>query len=545
MRQLNITEWSAFLTSRRHFAASSLALRFAGFVALLAGCGGQQGPPPPVEDFTLTVSPASASVVVGNTTPAILVSINPQNGFAGMVNISLQGIPAGVTAIPSASFSVGAGATQSVAFLVSDWASVGASSITILATSGKLSHSTQLSLTAEARVQTYQIGSVLYLESGTAADTSRIGLETMWGGSIVEVSLNGTNFINRHDTGREVQLSFRDGNVPTWNPTLGGDDFDQGTPTVAYTLASDSLYTKARPLQWYAESYGGGAGQPVAGDMLVEQTINAVKNQPHTFIAHYKVTHLGNDLHADVSQEFPAVYTNKDYNRFIYYGGTAPWTGGALTVTQFPNLPSLSPYFYVSEHWGALVNTQNMGLTVYVPSQYPYVLGFAAPSPGPGGPTDDATNYFAPLGNFTIGPNFVLEGDIYLIAGNCGTARQIADQLHQSLSTPDIFTPTGALDVPSPGSTVSGVTSVNGWTFDDVKVSSVEILVDGVVDGMAVYGSPRDVTGTYPHAPANIEYSYSLATTKYHNGTHILNTRVTDSSGNVAVFADVAVTISN
>lgn len=52
---------------------------------------------------------------------------------------------------------------------------------------------------------------MLYLESGTATDTARIGLETNWGGSLVEVSPNGTNFVNRHDTGREVQLDFRDG----------------------------------------------------------------------------------------------------------------------------------------------------------------------------------------------------------------------------------------------------------------------------------------------------------------------------------------------
>jgi hypothetical protein len=89
-----------------------------------------------------------------------------------------------------------------------------------------------------------------------------------------------------------------------------------------------------------------------------------------------------------------------------------------VSVTQFPNLPAFSPELYVPEHWGALVDTHNLGLTVFVPSQYPYVLGFASLSPGGSGPTDDWTNYFAPFVTFDIGPNFVFQGDIYLIAGD-------------------------------------------------------------------------------------------------------------------------------
>jgi hypothetical protein len=59
-------------------------------------------------------------------------------------------------------------------------------------------------------------------------------------------------------------------------------------------------------------------------------------------------------------------------------------------------------------------------------------------------------------------------------------------------------------------------------------------------------GSPRPgVADTYFHAPVNIGFSYSLDTTKYANGSHILNMRVTDTSGNVGVFADVVVVVSN
>jgi hypothetical protein len=43
----------------------------------------------------------------------------------------------------------------------------------------------------------------------------------------------------------------------------------------------------------------------------------------------------------------------------------------------------------------------------------------------------------------------------------------------------------------------------------------------------------------------NIGFSYLLNTAKYSNGAHTLNVQATDSSGNVAVFPDVGVTVAN
>ena len=98
----------------------------------------------------------------------------------------------------------------------------------------------------------------------------------------------------------------------------------------------------------------------------------------------------------------------------------------------------------------------------------------------------------------------------------------------------------------SPGSTISGVTTVSGWAFGTANLASIDVLVDKDADGIATYGSPRpDVGDTFPHAPVNIGFSYSLDTTKYADGPHTLNVRVTDNNGNVAVFADVAVSVSN
>lgn len=400
-------------------------------------------------------------------------------------------------------------------------------------------------------------GTLLILENKTATETVRIGLETVWGGSIVEVSLNGVNYVNRHDPGREIQPAFYDGNdqydscsgctgVFGWDPTLGGDKYGHGSPLLAQTLSSSSLYIKAQPLEWDPDNKGGGSGSPVMGDLVVEQTVTPVSGHPRAFQVHYGITHLGNDWHANVGQEFPAVYVNSDYNRFIRYAGTAPWTGGAVSVSQFPVGAGGFSALYAPEHWGAEVNATNMGLTVYVPSQYPYVVGSDIPAPGPPGPNGDGTNYFAPSVTLTIGPHRVFEGDIYLIAGDYTTARQIVYDLHQHLSAPDIFSPFGNTDTPSLGGTVSGITPVEGWAFDDAKVATVEIMVDGIVNGTANYGSSRpDVADVFPHAPVNVGFSYSLDTTNLPNGPHVLNVRVTDTAGNVALFPDVRVTVAN
>src|SRR5262249_20861984 len=244
--------------------------------------------------------------------------------------------------------------------------------------------------------------------------------------------------------------------------------------------------------------------------------------------------------HTDAQQEFPAVYVNSQYSRFVYYGGTNPWTNGPVSVTEFQPLGDPGFLLYVPERWGAHVDSQNAGLAVYVPSQYPYASGFDSPA--------DGTNYFLPFTMLTIGPNFTFTGDFYVIGGDYNSARQTIYDLHQNLGlAPNIFAALGSFDVPSPGSTLSGTVTAGGWAFANAaKVSSVEILVDKVVDGTATYGLPRPgIADTFFHAPTNIGFSYSLDTTKYANGLHSLNVRVTDATGIVSVFSDVPVTISN
>ena len=522
-----------------------------------ADCSRSESPASPTADFSLSVS-GSVAAAQGSVSSPVSITVSGQNGFANTVSVAITGLPNGVTSTPPSPFTIPAGASQAVTFGVSAVAASGQFTITLVGTNGAQSDSTNLSLRVTPTapvIRTYQQGSVLYLETTVGNETSRIGLETNWGGSIIEASWNGTNFVNHFDTGREVQAALYDGNASYdacagctggwgWNPVQGGDRYVHGSPVVAQTLNTASIYTKTQPYEWYPDNKGGGPTQAVLTDVFIEQTVAPVPHHSRAFQVHYKISHFGIDDHVDAVQEFPAVYTNMGFDRFVYYGGTAPWLNGTVATASFPAVGQPTPMLYASERWGAFVDAQDIGLTTYVPAQYPYATGFAAP--GSSGETGSGTNYFHPSTFFGFAAGAILEGDIYLIVGDYRDARAAIYDLRNTLKPSDIFPPFGFVDAPAANSRVSGSINVAGWMFDDVAVVSVDVYVDGALVGAATYGSARpDVAGTWPYAPTNCGYEFSLNTSRYANGTHTIQVRATDSSGNTVALQAVPVIIYN
>src|SRR5581483_201127 len=133
-----------------------ISLFTAAIILMFPACGGGGGQqmPPPKPDFNLVVSPISASAVIGNTTSPVTVSIMPQNGFSGSVDITLSGLPSGVTATPGSSFAIQAGASQAVSFAVSNTASTGVFQLTASGSDGTSLHTAQILLTTEPVVST-------------------------------------------------------------------------------------------------------------------------------------------------------------------------------------------------------------------------------------------------------------------------------------------------------------------------------------------------------------------------------------------------------
>jgi Bacterial Ig domain len=419
-----------------------------------------------------------------------------------------------------------------------------------IASSGMASDNMLLS----SEPQTFVLEStVVRLDNGII----QFGVEPRCGGTLVEVSWRGRNFVNNADcTGRQVQAALYDGNATYdscsgcqgnwgWDPVQGGDIHNFGSPLLAKRVTPDSVYIATRPNEWYPDNKGGGPGRPVPSDVMIEQTASFVPDYPYAVRLHYRITHLNSDTHASAVQEFPAVWVNQEYDRFVSYDGTRPWTGRPVTASLLTGAGQAAPVRYVSEHWAALVNAQGVGLTVYVPNQYPYAVSFQLD--GTSGEFGSGANYFRPHVPYMFGPGSVLEGDVYVIAGDYRQARQDIEAMYDAKPpSGDTLPPFGALDMPLAGQDVTDVVSVAGWFLDDVGIARVEILLDGKPVGMASYGIRRpDVATVYPYASEQIGFSYPLDTRPYANGSHQLLVRAADKAGNVAVLPGVSIVIHN
>jgi hypothetical protein len=391
---------------------------------------------------------------------------------------------------------------------------------------------------------------ILRMDNGTV----RVGIEPRCGGTIAEILLNGTNLVNNYDcTGRQIQVAQYDGNSSYdncagctgdwgWNPVQGGDRYGLGSVVLTQTATRNNIYIKTQPYQWMPEEAGGEPGRPILSDVVVEQWLSFVAGAPRAIKMHVKVTHKGSDHHLLSSQEFPATYVNLGFNRLVYYSGVAPWTGAPVSVATAQS----DTIYNAAENWAAFVDSGGSGLTVYVPGQYPYLTGFRIGDPV-AGPYSNGFNYFAPFVPFEFKAGSVLEGDIYLVVGDYQAARQFIYSLRSSNLPVDILPPFGFLDTPTAGQTLTGKVPISGWVFDDNAVSRIEVQVDGNVVGTASHGQPRpDVASVFPNSSPNTGYFFTLDTSRYSNGPHVIGVNAVDAAGNMAsLLKSVTVTTSN
>ncbi len=94
-----------------------------------------------------------------------------------------------------------------------------------------------------------------------------------------------------------------------------------------------------------------------------------------------------------------------------------------------------------------------------------------------------------------------------------------------------------SIDIPNSTQTSTGTAAVGGWALDKsgAQIVNVEILVDGMLNGTAIYGGGRsDVCAHYSTAGGcpNVGWNYNLDTTPFANGTHTLAARATSADGN-------------
>jgi len=148
------------LVTKRSF---TMFFVFAVLIAL-SGCGGGSGsssgspspplpppaPPPPAADFSLSVESLTVGLQQGGALEFQTVQANAVNGFTGTIQLTLSGLPAGVSSTPSGPYtlSLSGGNSQGVAFQLnaSPSAAVAVTTITVTGTSGSITHTVRFSV---------------------------------------------------------------------------------------------------------------------------------------------------------------------------------------------------------------------------------------------------------------------------------------------------------------------------------------------------------------------------------------------------------------
>jgi hypothetical protein len=116
--------------------------------------------------------------------------------------------------------------------------------------------------------------------------------------------------------------------------------------------------------------------------------------------------------------------------------------------------------------------------------------------------------------------------------------------------------PQGQIELPEEGATLSETTPIRGWVYSpDLRITAVDILINGVTYGRATYGQRRDdvcaaLSNRPPNCP-NVGFTFSLNTLtgriQLPNGEAFLQARARDESGRFTLLPEtpVRITIGN
>ncbi len=108
-----------------------------------------QAAPPPPPDFSLSATPATVSLVANGTPVTVSLLATPQNGFASASQVTLAGLPSGVTAQPS-TLTLTPGSRGTISLTAPLGTAAASSTATVTATSGTLTHAVPLTVTVIA-----------------------------------------------------------------------------------------------------------------------------------------------------------------------------------------------------------------------------------------------------------------------------------------------------------------------------------------------------------------------------------------------------------
>jgi len=118
----------------------------------------------------------------------------------------------------------------------------------------------------------------------------------------------------------------------------------------------------------------------------------------------------------------------------------------------------------------------------------------------------------------------------------------------------NLFSSFGELELPQPMQSLAGSVFLKGWVYDDNYVVTLNVYVDGVLDGTLTGINPNlhmarpDLSKKYPYYYNLLAYSgfqYTLDTTKYVDGVHQVVLETVDQVGYHNYFVQRALVFNN
>ncbi len=240
------------------------------------------------------------------------------------------------------------------------------------------------------------------------------------------------NLINANDTGRLVQQSYYGtgdceqytggeymGNRWNYNPVQGGNQYNDAAKIVDVRISDNSIYIKCRPLDWAKEkecitpSY-------MEAEYSLSQGLIKAECRFVDFSGYPTVT---------TTQECPAFYCVEPLNRFVYYGGSSPWTGDTALSYEDDLIfwPDAGyPNFNATENWAAFTGEfdDSFGIGLYVKNEASFLAGvFARGNCSTKDPATEApTSYIAAVEVYEFRSFNPTSYEFYL---STGTAQEI------------------------------------------------------------------------------------------------------------------------
>lgn len=246
------------------------------------------------------------------------------------------------------------------------------------------------------------------------------------------------NLINANDTGRLIQQSyygtgdceqytggvFMD-NKWNYNPVQGGNQFNDAAKIVDVRINNNSIYIKCRPLDWAKEK-----------EYITPSYMEATYSLSDGLVkAECRFTDFSGYPSVTTTQECPAFYCIEPLNRFVYYGGSSPWTGDSKLSYENDLIfwaDAGYPNFYSSENWAAFTGDfdDSFGIGLYVHEDIPFLAGVfsrggcttADPS------TEGPTSYIAAVDTYEFRSFNPTSYEFYLSTGD-------VDEIRENFST--------------------------------------------------------------------------------------------------------------